>query len=118
MSGSGNKGMTTVGDLAALVAGEVLGDPNVEITQVAQASDVGPGEVAYAVSERFLDIVRKTPASAVFVKEPAEDLPIPQIVVPDPRAAFGIGPQNRTKFDIWSAGHDLTDPDDDVTNWD
>ena len=78
--------MIRVRDLAQIVGGSVVGDGAVEVVQVAQAADVRPGEIAYAVSAKFVEIIRKSPAAAVFVREPA-DLPIPQIVVPDPKVA-------------------------------
>jgi UDP-3-O-[3-hydroxymyristoyl] glucosamine N-acyltransferase len=89
--------MLTVRELAELVGGAVTGDGGVEIHQVAQASCVRSGEITYAISPVYVEMVRASAASAVFVHE-KQDLKIPQILVPDPKiaaiqAAMRFGPE-------------------------
>ncbi len=79
--------MATVKQLAELVAGKIVGDESVEILQVASADDVRPGEITFAVSKRYLDMVRESPAAAVIVDAFADDLSIPQIIVSNPKMA-------------------------------
>jgi UDP-3-O-[3-hydroxymyristoyl] glucosamine N-acyltransferase len=79
--------MATVKQLAALVGGKVVGDDSVDIRQVASADDVRDGEITFAVSGRYIEMVRNGPATAVLVGAQASDLIIPQIIVGDPRIA-------------------------------
>ena len=79
--------MATLKQLASLVGGRVVGDDSVEIRQVASADDVREGEITFAVSSRYLDMVRKSPAAAVICPEEAKNLGIPLVIAAEPRIA-------------------------------
>ncbi|MDP8256233.1 MAG: UDP-3-O-(3-hydroxymyristoyl)glucosamine N-acyltransferase [Candidatus Alcyoniella australis] len=78
----------TLAALAELTGGELRGDGNVEIQDVAAAEKAGPGNITFAVSPRYLAKVRQLRPAAVIVDAAVEDLDIPQIVHPLPQLAF------------------------------
>ncbi len=77
----------TVGELAELVGGRVVGDPTVKIRGVASLREASPGKITFVVSDKYLEDLRGTRASAAIVPR---ELPasIPLIVVPNPLLAM------------------------------
>ncbi|MEN9798927.1 MAG: hypothetical protein RL653_2623 [Pseudomonadota bacterium] len=63
----------SLGELAAHVGGELLGDPSVPITGISGLPDAAPGELSFFASARYRDAYLQTKASAVLVgrDEPA-----------------------------------------------
>ena len=101
----------TVAELAELVRGRVLGDGNVAIDGARPLAAAGPGDITFLDDERYLKLLRTTPASAAIVgphfKIHASERGIPAIEVSDPLGAFvairahlGAGGQAR-----WSGVH-------------
>lgn len=87
----------SVGDLALLVAGDVIGERHVEITDVVHDSrSAGPGALFVAIrglktdGHRFVETAIVNGASAVCVEEPAAGCPVPQLVVGNSRANLGL----------------------------
>ena len=76
-------------DIAARCGGEVLGDPDVLISQVATLRGARPGEVAFIAHPRYRAELAATRASAVILGEADRAATaLPRIVCKDPYACF------------------------------
>lgn len=83
-------GRLTAGALAALVGGELIGDPDLPLAGVASLDEAGPGDVTFVASARYLPLLRASRAGAVLLPPRFRDVPggpATRIVVPDPRLA-------------------------------
>ncbi len=86
--------VATVGQLADLVRGRLVGDGNVSIRSARPVTEAGPGDITFIESERYAKQLRSSPASAAIVgphftvahRETADTLAV--IEVDDPMAAF------------------------------
>ncbi|MHB1558137.1 MAG: UDP-3-O-(3-hydroxymyristoyl)glucosamine N-acyltransferase [Isosphaeraceae bacterium] len=86
--------VATVGQLADLVRGRLVGDGNVSIRSARPVTEAGPGDITFIESERYAKQLRSSPASAAIVgphfavahRETADSLAV--IEVDDPMAAF------------------------------
>jgi UDP-3-O-[3-hydroxymyristoyl] glucosamine N-acyltransferase len=78
----------TLQEVAALVQGEIAGDPAVSITGVAGVSDVQEGEITFLQTPKQVQAVQKSPAAAVLVTAVCPELTIPQVIVANPQWAF------------------------------
>jgi UDP-3-O-[3-hydroxymyristoyl] glucosamine N-acyltransferase len=79
----------TLEQLAKTSGGELLGDPALRITGAASLAEATPGEVSFFANPKYIGLLRKTRASAVFVPaEFAEPIPAAQIRVSNPTKAF------------------------------
>jgi UDP-3-O-[3-hydroxymyristoyl] glucosamine N-acyltransferase len=86
--------VATVGQLAELVHGRVVGDGNVAINSARPVAEAGPGDITFIENERFVKHLRSSPASAAIVgphfsrahKEVETKLAV--IEVDDPMVAF------------------------------
>lgn len=77
----------TVGELAALVGGQVVGDGEARITSGATLELARPGQITFLANARYALLVPQTRASAVVVPEPME-CPAAQIITGNPYYAF------------------------------
>jgi len=78
-----------LGDLACRVGGELVGgDPEICITGAAPLIDSASGEITLIDDLRYLDLLRKSGASAVLTSTRIENCPIPQIIVPHVHESF------------------------------
>ncbi|GAB4387310.1 MAG: UDP-3-O-(3-hydroxymyristoyl)glucosamine N-acyltransferase [Thermodesulfovibrionales bacterium] len=77
-------------EIAELLKGEVVGDPETEITGVAGAEDAGPGDITFAASKKHLALAGGGGAACVMVKEPVEGMGKAQLRVADPHYAFAV----------------------------
>ena len=80
----------TVGELAAMIDGEVLGDAGAVITGVADVLNANPGNVTFAASRRYEAMIETSRATAVIVRknfERSNDLKA-YIRVANPDVAF------------------------------
>jgi UDP-3-O-[3-hydroxymyristoyl] glucosamine N-acyltransferase len=83
-----------VEQLAELVQGRLVGDGRVSIRSARPVAEAGPGDITFIESERFIKLLRKSPASAAIVgphlsaglREMDEGLAV--IEVDDPISAF------------------------------
>src|SRR5512139_492404 len=75
-------------DFSDIVKGTIIGDPDTEITGVAGIKDAGQGDITFLSSAKFLKDLRSSKASCVIVKEPLEDIRVPQLKVSNPHYAF------------------------------
>ncbi len=80
----------TVGELASLVGGQIIGSGESEIKRVASLDAAQQGEIAYVEDENFFESARVSQASCVIVPENSE-LSLPsQIKVKNPKLAFAL----------------------------
>ncbi|MCI0469676.1 MAG: UDP-3-O-(3-hydroxymyristoyl)glucosamine N-acyltransferase [Nitrospirae bacterium] len=75
-------------EAAKIAEGELIGDGEVEITDVSGIQDAKKGDLTFISGERWLREINKTGASAVILKEPLDNLNKPQIIVKNPEYAF------------------------------
>lgn len=79
----------TLQEIAKLCGGELIGDPNQEITGAASLAEAQPGEVSFFSDPRYGPLLRKTRASALFVlPEFSDAISLAQIRVANPSKAF------------------------------
>ena len=79
----------TVRELASLCEGEVVGNPDISIKRAASLLEADEGDVSFFGDPRYVALLRKTRASAVFVPSDfAEKIPQAQIRVANPAKAF------------------------------
>ena len=76
-------------EIAARYGGDVLGDPEVRVAQVATLDGGVPGTISFLANERYLPQLAGTRASAVIVGPAARDATaLPRIVTPNPYLMF------------------------------
>lgn len=79
----------TLQELAALSGGELVGDPTLKITGAASLSEAAQGEVSFFTNRKYIGLLRKTRASAIFVSPDfSEPINAAQIRVSNPTKAF------------------------------
>jgi UDP-3-O-[3-hydroxymyristoyl] glucosamine N-acyltransferase len=79
----------TLQEVAAMSGGELVGDPKLKITGAASLAEATSGEISFFANRKYIGLLRKTRASAVFVPpDLAEPLAAAQIRVSNPTKAF------------------------------
>jgi UDP-3-O-[3-hydroxymyristoyl] glucosamine N-acyltransferase len=79
----------TLQELATMSGGELAGDPALKITGAASLAEATPGEISFFANRKYIGILRKTRASAIFVPPDfAESISAAQIRVSNPAKAF------------------------------
>ena len=80
----------SLGELAEIVGGEVIGDPNVRVLGAADIGDAAEGDIIFAENDRFFDAAARTDACAIVVRRGivVADIQKPLLAVDDPRYAF------------------------------
>ncbi len=79
----------TLRELASLCDGQLVGDPDLAIKGAASLMEAGEGDITFFGDPRYLVLLRKTQASAVFVpNEFAEEIRQSRIKVANPAKAF------------------------------
>ncbi len=82
-------GPLRLGDIAARLGGELVGDPQVEITAVGTLRGAGAGAIAFLAQPKFRPDLATTRAAAVIVgMDDREASALPRIVCKDPYAYF------------------------------
>ena len=70
-------------------SGELVGDPSLQIMGAASLGDATPGEISFFANRKYVALLRKTRASAVFVPPDfTEPITLAQIRVANPTKAF------------------------------
>lgn len=77
-------------DIAFLVHGEIVGDPDLDITGVAGILEAGEGDITFFSGERHRKDLSHCRASCIIVREPLDDLPITQLKVANPHLAYAL----------------------------
>jgi len=76
-------------DIAARYGGEIVGNPDTRVHQVATLDHGGPGTIAFLANERYLSQLKTTRAAAVIVGASARDATaLPRIVCDNPYLYF------------------------------
>src|SRR3989440_2044683 len=79
----------TLQQLVKTSGGELVGDPSLQITGAASLGEATPGEISFFANRKYVGLLRKTRASAVFVPADfAEAITPAQIRVANPTKAF------------------------------
>ncbi len=80
--------LTTVGELATLVDGSVVGDDSILISGISTIQDSRSGDVTFAENARLLDSAARSMASAVIAPQSGPSIEKPLIRVKNPKFAF------------------------------
>ncbi len=75
-------------ELASLLSGEILGDPEIEITGVSGVNEAKNGDITFISAKKYGKDISKCRASCVIVKEPIPGIGIAQLRVSNPYLAF------------------------------
>jgi UDP-3-O-[3-hydroxymyristoyl] glucosamine N-acyltransferase len=79
----------TLQELASMSSGELVGDPKLKITGAASLAEATSGEISFFANRKYIGLLRKTQASAVFVPPDfVEPLAAAQVRVSNPTKAF------------------------------
>jgi UDP-3-O-[3-hydroxymyristoyl] glucosamine N-acyltransferase len=79
----------TLQELASMSGGELVGDPELKITGAASLAEATSGEISFFGNRKYIGLLRKTPAAAVFVPTDFDEpLAAAQVRVTDPTKAF------------------------------
>ena len=79
---------TTLGEVAALVGGEIDGDPGTPVDRIEPPEEAGEGALAVLVERRALDAIASCRASALVVPAGARAPGRPLVRLAEPRRAF------------------------------
>lgn len=82
--------MATLGELAKLVGGEIVGDPQLVINGVSGIEETVPGTITLVASAKVLAVARESQASAFILANSLPDIQRPSIRVNNPRLAFAM----------------------------
>ncbi len=74
--------------IAELVSGEIVGDPDTIVSGVSSIDDARPGDLVFAESPKHLSIAQQSAAAAVLTRHQPENPAKPMVMVPNPRLAF------------------------------
>src|SRR5690554_5326710 len=80
--------MATLGELAALVGGEVVGDEAIEITGVAGLKEAREGMISLVATMKVVALARESKASAFIIPDSLDDSNLNGIKVGNPRLAY------------------------------
>ncbi|MEK7704106.1 MAG: UDP-3-O-(3-hydroxymyristoyl)glucosamine N-acyltransferase, partial [Myxococcota bacterium] len=80
--------MQTVGSLAALVGGRVIGDASCAIVDLADLAHAGPEHVSFFANPRYQAALRASRAGAILLAQPQDDLRTTQIICANPYLAM------------------------------
>jgi UDP-3-O-[3-hydroxymyristoyl] glucosamine N-acyltransferase len=75
-------------EFAEIVSGEIIGDPEKEITGVSGIRQAKAGDITFVSSGKYIKYLAGSKASCAIVKDVIPDLTMPQIRVANPHYAF------------------------------
>lgn len=78
----------TLKEVAEIVGGEIVGDPNVVITGICSIKEAKPGDLTFLINSKYLPLMEHTQASAVIIYKEVKDAPKPIIRTENPSLAF------------------------------
>lgn len=88
MPGSGDT-VLTLANIAARLGGDVLGDGQTLIRQIAPLASAGAGEISFLANRKYLELVAKTGAAALILPlDAAESFAGPRIITGNPYAYY------------------------------
>ena len=74
--------------IAILLDGELVGNPDLEISGLAKIEEAGPGELSFLANPKYKKFLTTTKASAILVSKDQEDVRLNHIKVADPYLGF------------------------------
>ena len=78
----------TLGELASLVDGEVVGDPGIRITGISGIKEARKGDITFLANDRYAPLLQTTKAAACIVSVRMKEAPLPVLRVKNPDLAF------------------------------
>ncbi len=75
-------------EIAEIIGGEIIGDPDIEITGVSSIEEAKAGDITFLADKKSLSAIYESKASAVITKTAIEDLSAGMLIVDNPRLAF------------------------------
>ncbi|MFO1258874.1 MAG: UDP-3-O-(3-hydroxymyristoyl)glucosamine N-acyltransferase [Gammaproteobacteria bacterium] len=79
----------TLGEIAAKLQLELIGDPDVVINQVGLIDQAKKGTICFLAEKKYLPFLKSTEASAVILRESEkEDCPIPCLISANPKLTY------------------------------
>jgi UDP-3-O-[3-hydroxymyristoyl] glucosamine N-acyltransferase len=75
-------------ELAPLLNGDILGDPEIEITGVSGINEAKEGDITFVSAKRYLKDISKCRASCIIVKDPLTSTDLTQLKVFNPYLVF------------------------------
>ena len=82
------KGPVRLRQVAELVGGTVVGDPDTEIRGISGIKEAGPGDITFVANRRYIPLLAETRASAAVVGPGVDSRHLPLVVVGNPDLAF------------------------------
>jgi len=98
--------MLTVGALAKLVDGAVVGDASREISSVADLASAGPRDITFLANPKYAALVASTRAGALIVVKALDAAPCAQIVCANPYLAMAAIAQKLFPAPSYAVGVD------------
>lgn len=78
----------TLGEIAQILNGEVVGDPNIIITGVCGIKEAVEGDLTFIANPKYLSLIKATKASAIITSKDVKQAPKPIICTDNPSLAF------------------------------
>ena len=77
-----------VSEIAELLGGRVIGDPDLAITGISSLTEAEPGDISFLANPKYAPYLAETRASAVLVGAAQDGVELVQVVVANPDWAF------------------------------
>ncbi len=78
----------TLKEIARLVGGEVVGDPNIVITGISGITEAKGGDITFLANSKYFPLAKTTEATAIITSREDIEITKPVIKVDDPSMAF------------------------------
>lgn len=78
----------TLAEIAELINGEVIGDPNTIITGICGIKEAKEGDITFIANSKYLPLMHQTRASAIITSQEIKSAPKPIIRTENPSLAF------------------------------
>lgn len=78
----------TLREVAGLLDGEIIGDPEVIITGISGIKEAKQGDITFLANTRYLPLIHQTKASAVITSRDIKEAPLPILQTDNPSLAF------------------------------
>jgi len=95
-------------ELARLLAAELRGDPDLEITGVSGIEEAGPGQITFVANPKYAAQARTTGAAAILVTPDFPDVPAATLRLANPYLAFARAVELFYQAPAWAPGIDRT----------
>ncbi|MFO7570146.1 MAG: UDP-3-O-(3-hydroxymyristoyl)glucosamine N-acyltransferase [Smithellaceae bacterium] len=79
----------SIQDIAALIGGQVIGNPDVTVRDIRPVEEAGEGDLTFIADKRYAKLLKTTAATAILAKPGTEAAGKNLILCEDPYAAFG-----------------------------